>query len=101
MSEYPKASEVARYQARNGSTVTNMRHELLNLQGRLPQLLPYLDGSRDHVALQDVLALRLSSGQASLPETGSSEEEEQAELSPEEMLQSSLQSLANGALLVG
>jgi len=53
--ERPVASEVARFQAQRYPQVTNLRHERATLDEFNRYLLPYLDGSRDHAALADVL----------------------------------------------
>jgi methyltransferase-like protein/SAM-dependent methyltransferase len=53
--ERPVASLVARYQARQGARVTNLRHERVVLDGLECFLLRRLDGSHDRRALVDSL----------------------------------------------
>jgi hypothetical protein len=52
----PVASPWARWQAREGTRVTNLRHERLHLEPLEHFLLQHLDGQHDHAAL--VAALR-------------------------------------------
>ncbi|HEV2785827.1 MAG TPA: class I SAM-dependent methyltransferase [Solirubrobacteraceae bacterium] len=54
--ERPRASAIARLQARDGATLTNLRHEVVELDehGRLRVAL--LDGSRDRAAVRAGLA---------------------------------------------
>ncbi len=57
LSKYPSVSQVVRYQAEHGSTITNLRHEFIALDPNALhlRLLPYLDGKHDRAALLDVL----------------------------------------------
>ncbi|MFO1322770.1 MAG: methyltransferase regulatory domain-containing protein [Burkholderiales bacterium] len=54
--ERPRAIALARLQAARGNIVTNLRHELVNLDELSRQLLCHLDGERDGAALRDALA---------------------------------------------
>jgi SAM-dependent methyltransferase len=54
--ERPVASAVARAQLERGDTVTNLRHDAVNLDDALARrLVPLLDGSRDRAALAAAL----------------------------------------------
>jgi methyltransferase-like protein/SAM-dependent methyltransferase len=59
----PVASPVARLQARSNAQVTNLRHERVDLAktGHF-RILPYLDGSRDRVALLEILETLVADG---------------------------------------
>ncbi|MCO6459724.1 MAG: methyltransferase regulatory domain-containing protein [Pirellulaceae bacterium] len=52
--EYPRASPLARLQARRSEVVTNLRHDIVRLAAPARELLPYLDGTRDRRALADL-----------------------------------------------
>ena len=52
----PRASALARLQAREGPTVTNLRHEPVELDDAGRSLVMALDGSRDRAALQAAIA---------------------------------------------
>ncbi len=43
----PQASPLARWQAKSTALVTNLRHDLVQLNPAAQALLPYLDGDRD------------------------------------------------------
>jgi hypothetical protein len=101
---------VARFQAQNGTLVTNMRHERIELSGTIHRLLSYLDGSRDRAALLGLLERWAAEGVIQLrQEEKPAEEAEQAGQTSEfdegtdlaEMLDSRLHQLAHAALLVG
>ena len=55
VSERPVASPWARWQAREETKVTNLRHERVEVDPLNQYLLPFLDGSRDCNALIDLL----------------------------------------------
>lgn len=56
ISERPRASRLAQWQATRGQQVTNLRCESLNMANVLClQLLPHLDGTRDRVALLELV----------------------------------------------
>ena len=55
ISAQPKASGLAREQAKQDGPVTNQRHEAVLLDDLSWRLLPLLDGTRDHGALIDEL----------------------------------------------
>jgi methyltransferase-like protein/SAM-dependent methyltransferase len=110
ISDRPVASPVARFQAQNGTLVTNMRHERIELSGTIHRLLSYLDGSRDRAALLGLLERWAAEGVIQLrQEEKPAEEAEQAGQTSEfdegtdlaEMLDSRLHQLAHAALLVG
>ncbi len=109
ISERPGASPVARFQAQNGTLVTNLRHERIDLAGTAHRLLPYLDGSRDWAALLGLLEGWVAEGVIKRQQIDEAiKDTEQAGQSPEldkssaldRMLNSSLHQLARAALLV-
>lgn len=104
VSERPVSSPVARYQARSGIMVTNLRHERVDLTGLSCHLLPCLDGSRDRAALLEIMQRWLEEGTIKLDgdaEEGPVEEAGQVRGKLEEMLETRLQKVARAALLVG
>lgn len=98
VSERPVVSPLARYQARQGPYVTNLRHEVIKLEGLSHALIPYLDGSWSRTALLEVLAGWLAEGviEVSLADQPN---REPAALLPE-TLEQALAGLANAALFV-
>lgn len=52
----PAASALARWQARHGKFVTNLRHEALPIDDYLARLLPLLDGSRNNEDIAKIVA---------------------------------------------
>ncbi len=60
--EKPKASELARYQSQEGTSVVNLRHEQLSLDPLGQQLLRVLDGTRDRAALVTHLSDLIKNG---------------------------------------
>jgi methyltransferase-like protein len=67
ISPRPMASPVARLQAQSSPTVTNRRHEPLKLDDATRVMLRYLDGQRDHDALQSELLGALARKEVALP----------------------------------
>ncbi len=55
VSQYPVASPVARFQAKNGHKITNLRHERVTPDKIAIELLPLLDGSRSRADLIRIL----------------------------------------------
>jgi len=102
ISERPVVSSVARFQAQTGAKITNLRHERVNLDGISCHLLPYLDGSRDRAALQDVLEGLAAEGMIEVQQDDEPvKDAEQARTILDGMLDSKLRRLARAALLVG
>jgi methyltransferase-like protein/ubiquinone/menaquinone biosynthesis C-methylase UbiE len=76
--EKPRASRLARHQARNGSRVTNLRHRAVEVDSPIARaILPLLDGTRDIESLHtaavglgegDVLRAEVESGLMRLAE---------------------------------
>jgi methyltransferase-like protein len=56
----PVAAAFARIQAMNGTNVTNLWHEVVQLDGLTCYLLAHLDGTRDRQTLVDMLVRRAS-----------------------------------------
>lgn len=100
ISERPVASPVARFQARQGHSLTNLRHERLNLDKISALILPYLDGEHDRAGL---LALMQASDAVEITRQDGRPIEDPAEwnFALAELLQAKLQQFANAALLVG
>ena len=97
----PMASAVARWLAERGPDVTNLRHEPVRLHPFIHRLVPLLDGQMDRPALLQKLAEMLAAGIIQVEQNDRPVEEpaEVRTLLPE-MLESSLQSVADAALLV-
>jgi SAM-dependent methyltransferase len=67
VSERPVASALARYQAARGTIVTNLLHCPIHMDDAVGhQLLPHLDGTRDRLALGELLAGLASEGALTL-----------------------------------
>jgi methyltransferase-like protein len=92
LSDYPIASPVARFQAKNDLFITNLRHELVKLEGLSYYVLPFLDGSLDRAALLELLQQWEVEGILPIPPEP---------VSPSERVETALRALANAALLVG
>ncbi|MEX2119694.1 MAG: class I SAM-dependent methyltransferase [Pirellulales bacterium] len=96
--ERPLASPLARLQAARGGSVTNMRHYEIQITSVDAAVLRHLDGSRGRAELAETLAGLVASGELAV---------EQADGAPlgDDVLRrevdSSLERLAKGALLVG
>ncbi len=91
LSERPTAGRYARYSALQGDlVVTNLRHEMIQLDGLPALLLSLLDGARDHAALERDLR----------GEVAKLAGDNSPELLPED-LEEALQFLADSALLIG
>jgi methyltransferase-like protein len=58
VSECPVASPLARFQAGTSPYVTNLRHEIVALNPFNRDLLPFLDGTRNHQALLETMMER-------------------------------------------
>lgn len=97
----PVVSPVARYEARRGSRVTNLRHELVNLEGLPHSMFPYLDGSWNRAGLLRILEKWVAEGVLEVrQEDGGPMAANQLRDTLAEMLESTLRSLANAALLI-
>lgn len=69
--QQPKASAIARHQARAGSQkVTNLRHERVKLDELGGHLLPHLDGRHDRDALLEILLRLAAEGRIRVEKTG-------------------------------
>ncbi len=102
ISERPVVSPLARYQAQKRSRITNLRHELIDLDGLNGYLVLRLDGTLSRAALLDMLEMMISEGaiEVALEDQSLKGAKHVRDALPE-MLDSALQSLANAALLVG
>jgi methyltransferase-like protein len=103
ISRCPLASPVARWQASRQSFVTNLRHELTELDDLNRFLLPELDGSRDRAALLAMVEELAAQGRLQVP---AREGKPSRKVSPEpailtEIVDYRLNQLAHLALLVG
>ncbi|MCB2079770.1 MAG: class I SAM-dependent methyltransferase [Novosphingobium sp.] len=68
---HPQADELARSDARVGSTMTtNRRHEGVKLDPAAVELLPHLDGSNDHRSLEKVLLAAALAGRITFRHNG-------------------------------
>lgn len=69
VTERPVASELARWQAAHGTTVTSLLHVPVCIEDEIGrQLLQWLDGTRDHRQLLDCLCAFLHSHNVAVPE---------------------------------
>ncbi len=103
VSQYPVASPMARFQAgQSAETVTNLRHEIIRLEGLSYYLLPYLDGSYAAGDLVHLLENLINDGTVSVkpPEPANVETATGHEDLPA-VVESALQTLANASLLIG
>jgi methyltransferase-like protein len=102
LSERPIASRLARLEARQAGRVTNRRHELIDIDDSIRNVLPYLDGQRDRQALIRELIEAVNRGDISILVGGLPAKQGEAVVKIlEETLDQSLQKLAQHALLVG
>lgn len=102
ISERPVASPIARWQAQYDHRVTNLRHERIQLEGVGRHLLAYLDGSRDHAALQEILMTLALEGRVEIRQDDQPvTEAEQIKRIVVETVKTQLRQLARAALLVG
>lgn len=70
ISDKPRASDLARAQAKKGTRVTNQRHEIVNLDEFSRRTLQLLDGSRDRAALLDAMAALVADGTLMVEQEG-------------------------------
>jgi methyltransferase-like protein len=102
VSERPKASRLAAYQAGNGEHPVNQRHETVNLDPVGSELLLALDGSRDRLQLLEYLVQRAKAGALPILDNGApivGDDRLHEVLSP--AIDETLTKLARAALLVG
>jgi methyltransferase-like protein/SAM-dependent methyltransferase len=102
-SERPVASPLARFQARRGTLVTNLRHERVTLDAFNRHLLRHLDGSHDRAALLErFLAGPVAEGVLKVEQNGAPvEDAREIQATLAEALEWNLYRLARAALLVG
>jgi methyltransferase-like protein len=98
----PKASSLARWQARRGTMITNLCHKNIEIKGALERhLLQLLDGTRTQAQLAAELAAAIESGQIVVGEmTGTRPEQQNIRSCVESQLRASLEALVRLALLV-
>jgi len=70
ITDKPRASDLARAQAKRGTRVTNQRHEIVNLDEFSRRTLQLLDGSRDRAALLDSMAALVADGTLMVEQEG-------------------------------
>ena len=97
--EYPVASPVARYQAKEGASVTNGRHEFVTLTDTEHHIIKILDGSHDRQALASSLGDALASGAMRVMRDGEALNEVDPKMLSD-IVERSLRRLHRGALLV-
>ena len=97
VSAYPQASQLARQQARAGNIVTNLRHELVQLENADLHLLKMLDGSQSHDDLVAELERLAASG--SLAVHGPKQGEFSLRSSLKQAVNDALERIARRALL--
>ena len=100
--ETPRATALARQQARASDWVTNQTHQTIVIQPFERALLPLLDGTRTRAALRGELAERVLRGELKIEHDGKVLAERQAIDSAMSILvENGLARLASNALLVG
>lgn len=72
VSDKPRASDLAREQAKRGGRVTNQRHEIVNLDEFSRRTLQLLDGTRDRNALLDAMSRLVADGTLMVEQEGKS-----------------------------
>jgi methyltransferase-like protein/predicted O-methyltransferase YrrM len=87
ISERPCASAHARLQAMRRESITNQRHEVVEVDYLMRAVIMHLDGQHDHAALLDVVSQRI--GDTSIASSSTST-----------ILESKLRDIARAALLV-
>jgi cyclopropane fatty-acyl-phospholipid synthase-like methyltransferase/methyltransferase-like protein len=102
ISEFPRASAIARRQAKAGLVVANLRHRLISLVDFDQIVLTNLDGRHDRRALLDRMHSAMKDGGYAVEYQGRPlSEHPEAESVLKHLLEASLQRLAAGAVLVG
>jgi len=101
VSERPVVSAYARYQARMGDRVANLRHERVHLDALSRLLLPLLDGTRTRDDLASTLEDLATRGALRLPDWEGQGDPAQRRVRLCSELDSTLEWLARAALLVG
>lgn len=67
----PRASSFARLQAETGMKLTNLRHEMVDLEAEFDrQLLRLLDGTRTHAEIREALAEAVAAGALVISQDG-------------------------------
>ena len=101
VSECPRASRLARWQAQTSPIVTNGRHESIKLTELNQRLLKYLDGEHDRPALLQMLIQAVDRGEISILVNGiPASRGEAVSEKLEKTLDTTLASLAVNAVLV-
>ena len=102
VSERPRASQLARREAAQGSHVTSQHRRILRLDDELARLLlQHLDGTRDRAALRDVLAQEVQEGRLGIEKDGTPVRD-LGQLGPylDALVEQNLRKMAGLALLV-
>jgi len=101
VSERPKASGLAVYQAKRKKTVVNQRHEMISLAPVAKNLIRFLDGRRDRAELIQCLSDLVAGGTLVVNQSdGSPADPERIQSVLTEALEPALQALAKAAILV-
>ncbi len=102
ISEYPVASPIARYEARSSVKVTNLYHEIVNLDEMNAYLIQHLDGQHDKTRLVDKLMQLVDDGTVQIkPQSPPLTTTDQIRTFLATRLDQQLHWLAKAALLVG
>jgi Predicted regulatory domain of a methyltransferase len=70
VTEHPRATRLARYQAEQGEFVTNLWHEAVRLSDVERHLLRHLDGERDRASLAELLLATVREGKLIVRDKG-------------------------------
>ena len=98
--ERPMATPLTRYQAKATLSVVNQRHERVNLDEITLYLLPFLDGTRNHDELLDLLMQLVTQGIIQLKEREEGEDTAVLRQRMAQELQAILTWLSKAALLI-
>ena len=102
VSEKPVALSISRLQAERGRMVTNLRHEIVNLDVVAQALVPLLDGEHDRDALMEALVKKAQDGTLVLRANDQPiTDEAQTRNVMQQALEKTLENCARSALLVG
>jgi methyltransferase-like protein/SAM-dependent methyltransferase len=70
ITDRPRASDLARAQAKRGGRITNQRHEIVHLDEFSRRTVQLLDGTRDRAALLDSMAALVTDGTLMVEQEG-------------------------------
>src|SRR5262249_6193248 len=97
----PRASPLARHQANSGNAVTNLRHEMVNLEGFDRFIVMHMDGIRTQFTLAEDLIALVNNGTLVVEQDGKpTTDEARIRKSVVDNLETRLHRLARNALVM-